>query len=169
MFGFFEGIYAFLTRQIGLRGDVASSTGSLHAKVKDAKDSLTSQVSSRSLDSKTANAFYSARTGNTSGETVTILNITGSGYLTGVNQYIQGSSNSSGYFPGGLIITIDGITVLNDSRFSESKYNGSGVHEYIVPGVLPALLRFKTSLTIQVSRPNGNGINLYTKGTYLLD
>lgn len=40
MFGFFEAFMGFLRRQIGLRDDAASATGSVHAKVKETKDYL---------------------------------------------------------------------------------------------------------------------------------
>lgn len=54
MFGFFEAIYSFLMRQIGNRTDAASSTGSLHAKVKDAKETINSKIGTAS-DTRTSN------------------------------------------------------------------------------------------------------------------
>ena len=37
-------LLAFLRRSVGLRDDAASATGSLHAKTKDVKDSITAQI-----------------------------------------------------------------------------------------------------------------------------
>ena len=37
-------LLAFLRRSVGLRTDAASATGSLHAKTKDVKDSITAQI-----------------------------------------------------------------------------------------------------------------------------
>ena len=54
MFGFFEGIYGFLIRQLGLRGDAADAAGSLHAKVKDAKDSISNKIGD-SVDTRADN------------------------------------------------------------------------------------------------------------------
>lgn len=58
MFGFFEGIYSFLTRQIGLRTDAADAAGSLHAKVADAKSSINTNTNSKigtSSDTRASN------------------------------------------------------------------------------------------------------------------
>ena len=41
MFGLPEALMSFIRRQVGLRTDAASATGSLHAKVKDIKDTYT--------------------------------------------------------------------------------------------------------------------------------
>jgi len=40
MFGIMEALLSFIRRQVGLRTDAASSTGSLHAKVADLKVSI---------------------------------------------------------------------------------------------------------------------------------
>ena len=40
MFGMAEAMLSFLRRQVGLRTDAASATGSLHAKVKDVKNAV---------------------------------------------------------------------------------------------------------------------------------
>lgn len=40
MFGMAEAMLSFLRRQVGLRTDAASATGSLHAKVKDVKSAV---------------------------------------------------------------------------------------------------------------------------------
>lgn len=40
MFGIMEALLSFIRRQVGLRTDVASSTGSLHAKVRNLSDVL---------------------------------------------------------------------------------------------------------------------------------
>ena len=40
MFGIMEAMLSFLRRQVGLRTDAASSTGSLHAKVRDIKNTI---------------------------------------------------------------------------------------------------------------------------------
>ena len=40
MFGLPEALMSFTRRQVGLRTDVASATGSLHAKVGDMKNTL---------------------------------------------------------------------------------------------------------------------------------
>lgn len=40
MFGIMEALLSFIRRQVGLRTDAASSTGSLHAKVTEARSSI---------------------------------------------------------------------------------------------------------------------------------
>lgn len=45
MFGMMEAMLSFLRRQVGLRTDAASSTGSLHAKVRKITNDLSSLVS----------------------------------------------------------------------------------------------------------------------------
>lgn len=42
-----EAMLSFLRRQVGLRTDAASATGSLHAKVSDVKDTLTGTISGK--------------------------------------------------------------------------------------------------------------------------
>lgn len=58
MFGFWESILSFLIRQVGLRTDAANAAGSLHAKIKDAKDNgitVTNSMIGTSADERAAN------------------------------------------------------------------------------------------------------------------
>jgi len=47
VFGLNEALMSFIRRQVGLRTDAASSTGSLHAKVKDIKDNGIATINSK--------------------------------------------------------------------------------------------------------------------------
>src|SRR5690625_2747187 len=99
MFGFFEAIYDFIIRQIGTRGDSASSVGSLHSKTR-ATYNLTSDTEysvGRRTDSASRTGSLHAKIRNldpysktptmrsyqSSVSSGTPINFTGSGYITG--------------------------------------------------------------------------------------
>lgn len=83
MFGMMEAMLSFLRRQVGLRTDSASASGSLHAKVGDLKN-FTSSLQTTVLNSlqkpRGAPVKGSGEAPN-SASYLTLLNITGKGQL----------------------------------------------------------------------------------------
>jgi hypothetical protein len=93
-----------LWNNIGTNADVASATGSAHAKLKDIKNAVSA------LESLSTGVFQFSTIGTTDGAN-TILNVSGSGWLLGV----QGGSFSINIDGGGIkqiVITASGGIVL---------------------------------------------------------
>jgi len=158
-------VYAFIIRQIGVRTDVASASGSLHAKIGEARSTLNNNINTRQKP-RAAVAPGSFMTQQTSYQTA--LNITGIGRLLGLLDTAP---------TGGISltkVTIDGIVV------QESRNGNSGVVAYpdgawrfttdstayawltLANGGRPdfAELNFKQSLKIEYKSANGNPATL---------
>src|SRR5690625_2636069 len=97
MFGMFEGLYAFLTRQIGTRNDSANTTGSLHAKVRSVYNwviTLQRPRGTRKVTYSTSSTTYT-----------TIMTESGSGTIRGI---MLDGGGSNGSFSRFVTLEIDG-------------------------------------------------------------
>lgn len=93
--GLMAAIIGWLQYHLGLRTDAASSTGSLHAKMGNLNSQLASAqntvVSKFDLLRNTKPYAAAKYSGIPSwGTPATVLSISGSGYLTGINAYAMG-------------------------------------------------------------------------------
>ena len=161
MFGFNEAMLSFLRRQVGLRTDAASASGSLHGKVTELRNYLVNTIQSYlantiypRTDAFNAKNSYIAqeRFTYTGSGTRELIDVSGSGYFTGLSAMTTGSIR--------IRITIDGMTKLdgitNSVDFVSSNFP---VNQ------LPAFLRFKTSLKIEAAFVNTGTV----WATYMLD
>lgn len=143
MFGMMEALLSFLRRQVGLRTDVASATGSLHAKVKDVKDS----VQSPRGPAGAAGSFMT-----TSTNFVTVLDITGKGRLVGLLLYQTSVNNPA------VVVTVDGDVLANgESSLDAEGFSYPSKDFYLYAGMFTATgetrnaeINFKTSLKLQL-------------------
>ena len=88
MFGMMEALLSFIRRQVGLRTDSASATGSIHAKIGDLKNTVSSFQKPRG--NPVLGSFnFIAGSGST-----TVLDITGRGQLLSVWLQRYASSGS---------------------------------------------------------------------------
>jgi hypothetical protein len=157
MFGLSEAMLGFIRRQIGLRTDAASATGSVHAKLGDLRsylyNAIDSFVSTRQKPRGVVAGSKGLFGGGSGSTWVTALNVTGKGKLLGLG--FQGQY-SSGY---DVRITVDGYVVFSGGvkgnthsfptkYFYVNPYNGeqtdvSGSPQY-------AEIEFKSSLKIEM-------------------
>lgn len=151
-FGFWEAVLSFLTRQIGLRTDAADPAGSLHAKVADIDndiaivDSHVYRWATKTPGIVFINNYDIGECG-----TLTVLNIAGAGYLTGIAIQAEGYEQ--------IKITVNGGTTYT-TMMSQ------------VPGstAMPVLLRFSSSLLVQIYNSSGTSYaNGHIAVFYLLD
>lgn len=155
MFGMMEALLSFFRRQVGLRTDAASATGSVHAKVTDVKDTLatiqrprTSQeiglFSGNSLDANYVQAGL----------------ITGRGMLMELQFY----NSSSSVFGGNLRVTVDDTVVYTlpvNISGETTEYPNSGFYfggnVSTTGNSYNAMLSFKSSLKLEVNRTSEYG------------
>lgn len=166
MFGMMEAMLNFLRRQIGLRTDSASASGSLHAKVKDIADNkigdnldkFKDKVSHISRNNSVANNVW-----------YIVCDIDGSGYLNSVYNYLTPQPGARIYIE--IEITIDGTVVFFD--FVEQAYvNSDNYYAESWGGSLAGLnFRFNTSLLVRkrVTFAAGNAPTANVSAAYLLD
>ncbi len=111
MFGLGEALLSFMRRQVGLRTDTASSTGSLHAKVKDAKNNIISEANSIKSTLQRPRGVHGipGSFSTTQTEYQTALSVTGKGKLT--HLAMATTSANTGY----VKITIDGAVIAYGS------------------------------------------------------
>lgn len=99
---------SFIRRQMGLRTDAASSTGSLHGKTRELRNHVTTQANAIKSTAQKPRGYIN--TGKymlvTGGTRVTVLNITGRGKLNALGLMIP--QNSTGVC---FHITIDGVEI----------------------------------------------------------
>ncbi len=117
MFGLPEALMSFIRRQVGLRTDAASSTGSLHAKVKYLIDTSIAGILSAVQQRQTPRGVVAAAGSYSTGATSygTALNITGKGALKAIAVKGAGSYHAT------VKITIDGV-VINELNSQDSTY-----------------------------------------------
>lgn len=161
MFGMMEAMLSFLRRQVGLRTDVASASGSLHAKVKEARDTIHSYLVNTITPKITPWHSKQPRCavyGTSYEGTYTVLDISGSGFITGITCR---TGTSSPRFD--IKITIDGVV-----RF-DSKIGEDAEHRYFIYGEnkhasISMLHRFNSSLKVEMD--GGRGMTFVS---YVLD
>ncbi|BCJ86443.1 hypothetical protein [Effusibacillus dendaii] len=117
MFGFFDAIYGFLTRQMGTRGDAANSSGSLHAKV----SSIQNDISTKPQRARSGK--YTGTVSTTSTTEVSMLSVSGKGRLVALRLRISSTSTTSQNF--NVRILIDGVQIASWSLSSPSGTNGT--------------------------------------------
>lgn len=160
MFGMMEAMLSFLRRQVGLRTDTASATGSLHAKTADVKESLGAAIEALKKPIDFAN-LISGTFSTTQTEYQTALNISGNGKLV-LMTASKASAGPSGSL--GIRITIDGVVVsdaISSGVTTTTLFYPSGALLYITDsakvgwttatdGPLTLDLDFKESLKIEL-------------------
>jgi len=121
MFGMMEAMLSFLRRQVGLRTDAASATGSLHAKVSDVKDTLTGAISGKIFPWHQKTATFSKGTIYQLEEhtTVDILSVVGNRVV--LDGAFVGSTPNYSYI--GLRLEIDGVEIFPWSPVTLSATN----------------------------------------------
>ena len=127
--------------QLGQREDAADSVGSLHSKAKDIKDYLTGTVNPKVFSWKDTDAMASKVTVNNA-VWITVVNVSGSGFLTGVTAWPHGNVYSTAQ----IRVTIDGVQKFTDFQIAEQIDGAPDLH---FANSIPMLLRFKTSLLVE--------------------
>lgn len=159
MFGMAEAMLSFLRRQVGLRTDAASATGSLHAKVKDVKSAVSSVQTNMQKPRGLQKITYSKKGPSTSSPVwtdITVLNLTNT---RGVLRFMSLEGSSYGYDKAKLEITVDGNVIVPFG--SETTIDGDTI--YYLDGFFRLLktpqskpyISFKSSLEIVVSYDPG--------------
>ena len=126
-----EGLYGFVNgikNSLGFKADTASATGSVHAKLKDLRDS---NILFAAYDNSNpvVNTYY------------TVVNYTGKGTLKEVGVYIYNGLTADG----ALRITIDGVaTTLSGLALLNFSTEGSRI------AVLRPYTRFDTSMKVEI-------------------
>lgn len=164
MFGIMEALLSFIRRQVGLRTDVDSSTGSLHAKVGYIKTYLAG------IKKK---GFIKTSFSSSSTSYQTALNVSGSGKLDILSLTASATANPT------VKITIDGNVICDiaTGTISSGTYKLPGVgFPFLSTAALnwnyvelataatcyvpftPLCLEFKSSLKIEVKGDNANTI-----------
>jgi len=166
MFGVLEGLLGFFRRQVGIRTDSANAQGSLHAKVKHLADV---KLGDMLVDWKNSVPRASLTTANSSNY-VTVCNINGSGFLTGIAAWPDGTRIAMGMFK----VTIDGVVILQDfvlGRKYYAIYDSPTPREAIdnAANSLPFFHRFKYSLLVEAkSHSDSSNVNCDCVATYIV-
>ena len=108
MFGMMEALLSFIRRQVGLRTDSASATGSIHAKIGDLKNTVSSLANTimSTLQKPRGNPVLGSFSFIGGSGSTTVLDITGRGQLLSVwlrRSTTSGSVNVSVYIDEVLI------------------------------------------------------------------
>ncbi len=166
MFGMMEALLGFVRRQMGLRSDAPSASGSALARLSwlvDKQDAF-----------KDKTPYIAKSTNSTRESWVDVVNISGSGYLTSV---AAGARNGTDRVHIRFRIIIDGVEkFISENSTAEGmifemtyipdhpRFSDSGLR-------LPALnMRFKTSLQVQRYATSESSIsNICVIAVYQLD
>ena len=174
-------LLAFLRRQVGLRTDAASATGSLHAKIAEELARI-GAINPPSGGTDTLFKFLKQletvlmAKGNqpritvastTSTTLSNVLSVSGSGYLVGIFQRVSWSATS---YSGSLELTFDGTIGLSDSGFASTQRAGAEVtHNWqaVVTADLAFFHRFNSSLLVR--HKSSAAYSVTTWVAYVLD
>jgi len=107
VFGLNEALMSFIRRQVGLRTDAASSTGSLHAKVVEMRAYLGGEV----LKVQRPRGIKRIQWTTNSAELTNVLYVTGKGELLALAHMNPNSTMDHGIYR----IVLDGIEIFNGS------------------------------------------------------
>ncbi len=166
MFGMMEALLSFIRRQVGLRTDSASATGSIHAKIGDLKNTVSSLANTimSTLQKPRGNPVLGSFRFDAGSGSTTVLDITGRGQLLSVWLERYASSGSVE-----VRVYIDEVLVSDGQwSFVGSEYGypvnwlGSGtsyVQKYgqdVGSGMLN--IPFKSRLKVVVSNANNGGL-----------
>jgi hypothetical protein len=154
MFGMMEAMLSFLRRQVGLRTDAASATGSLHAKIAYLKDTT---IPGRQAPRGPAGAFGSFSTSQPSYQTA--LNVSGRGSLIGLVLTGQNDMLEHAY----VKLTVDGYALAESHgpdagniAYPELNYLFGGLNFSASGDPRNAEIEFKSSLKIELKNVNHN-------------
>ena len=175
-------LLAFLRRQVGLRTDAASATGSLHAKIAEELARI-GAINPASGGTDTLFKFLKrletvlmakanqpritvATTAST--ELSNALSVSGSGYLVGIFQRVVYSAVG---YSGSLELTFDGTIRLSDSGFASTQRAGDTevTHNWqaVVTADLAFFHRFNSSLLVR--HKSSAAYSVTTWVAYVLD
>lgn len=149
MFGMMEALLSFIRRQVGLRTDAASATGSLHAKIKDIKDIADNKIGTSDDDRADNTMMGWLNTPIKSWQRITFTPTDAGAYAVAI----------SSVDPSKCIVLLDGCDVA---------FIADGVVQQAYTGV--AINRFVSAFTatsIRVTRSNSWG-NQSSFGNYSL-
>lgn len=107
MFGLGEALLSFIRRQVGLRTDAASSTGSLHAKIVEMRAYLGGEV----LKVQRPRSLKKIDWAVTNTELTNVLYVTGKGELLALAHINPTETGDQGLYR----IVLDGIEIFNGS------------------------------------------------------
>ena len=161
-------LLAFLRRSVGLRDDAASATGSLHAKVAaelarigtvspatggtDTLFKYLKKVDDSNLKLTPRIVFLEG----CSTSIFNVVNISGSGYLTGITQSIRQNSACYAY----LEVIIDGVTLWDGTSNIFLFHTPGTAGNQRSHGSLSFLHRFNTSLIVRYKVSSGTATNV---------
>ena len=166
MFGIMEALLSFIRRQVGLRTDAASSTGSIHAKIGDLKNTVSSLANTimSTLQKPRGNPVLGSFHFNAGRDSTTVLDITGRGQLLSVwlrRSTTSGSVNVSVYIDEVLISDGKWFFGATDYGYPINWLGSSGadnIQKYgqdVGSGMLN--IPFKSRLRVEVSDANKGG------------
>lgn len=154
---------SFIRRQVGLRTDEASASGSLHAKARDIKNEV---VSSRNTIITNINTRQAPRSAKYIGsgsynkiDEITLLDVSGRGTLLWLWVYRDADSPC-----GGVIITVDGVDILEGGGSMPRDTTAwfvpaaDGELSVVTACAAPIMLDFASSLKIR-TKPGISGTN----------
>ena len=159
MFGLNEALMSFIRRQVGLRTDGASATGSLHAKARDIKNEVVSSINAINTRQAPRSAKYMGRGRYDKTDEITLLNVSGRGTLLWL--WMHYDADTPG---GGVIITVDGVDILEGGDTIQRNATGwfvpaaDGVLSVVTAYAAPIMLDFASSLKIR-TKPGISGTN----------
>ena len=180
MFGLGEALLSFIRRQVGLRTDAASSTGSLHAKIVEMRAYLGGKVQKVQRPRSIKRIEWTT----SSTELTNVLYVTGKGELLALAHMNPTQTVDQGLYR----IVLDGIEIFNGntgkggtpiSRGSSTDYGKAFSPDLVITtlysnssvswgelGTIGGLnLPFSTSLLIQCAKEGANwvaGVALYS-------
>ena len=150
MFGLNEALMSFIRRQVGLRTDEASATGSLHAKARDIKNEVVSSLNAINTRQAPRSAKYTGSGLYNRNNEITLLNVSGRGTLLWLWMYRDADKPS-----GGVIIAVDGVDILEGGGTIQKNATGwfvpaaGGGLRVVTACAAPIMLDFATSLKIR--------------------
>ena len=151
MFGMMEALLSFLRRQVGLRTDAADAAGSLHAKVKEARDTI---INTELPKYQKPRSGYKGAGSTTSTTYVTLLSVSGRGRLARV---IFRQTNAS--YITYLKVTIDGnlLGEVSTQSVTYVDYPSLGFTNAAIETKFAFDLCFNASLVIEAKVNGSNG------------
>ncbi len=159
MFGLNEAMLSFLRRQVGLRTDSASSSGSVHAKLGELREYVNTRVDEVINTVQKPRTTYKGTYSTTSRSYVTALNISGKGMLRCL-KYLTTRDTCDVY----LKVTIDGRQIISfNDGYSKDQW------QWVAPdldsggpsGPYDIHVAFNQSLKIQIMSGDGSTVKVH--------
>lgn len=155
MFGMMEAMLGFVRRQIGLRDDAASATGSLHAKITELRNYIASTII------KSRSFAKGAVSSGARDVWVTVLNYTGRGTLILCAVYCTGTGPRVS-----IRVTIDGVEIFTKTGIGSEDQWSLPSPDFLVTGGMSTTgsianmcsgIPFKSSIKIEICRTSDYG------------